>query len=111
MSWTLLALMLVSGVSIALGSGGSAPAQTPSQLSAVRLAETDAGRCFVGADELTVRSERDELVVLAPGDGRLTCAKPDKTSVVDFQNAEIRVVAAQGKPSRLEVTADRIDIR
>ena len=111
MSWTLLALMLVSALSIALGSGGSAAVRTPGQLSAMSLAETDAGRCVVDADELTVRREGNELVVLAPGDGRLTCAKFAKTSVVDFQNAEVMVVAAQGQPSRLEVTADRIDIR
>jgi hypothetical protein len=104
--------LLVSAVSIALGSGVSASVGTSGQIATTTLGSTDAGNCVVQADEVAVRREPDSLVVLAPGDGTLTCAKPGKTTTVEFVNAEIRVARSiEGKPSRLTVTADEIWLR
>ena len=101
--------LLVSAVSMAFGSGVSASVGTSGQIAATTLGSTDAGNCVVQADEVAVRTESDSLVVVAPGNGTLTCAKPGKTTIVEFVNAEIRVArSVEGKPSRLTVTADEV---
>jgi hypothetical protein len=104
--------LLGSAVSIAFGSGVAASVRTSGQIAATTLASTDAGNCIVDADELAVRRERDSLVVVASGEGALTCAKPGKITTIEFRNAEIRVAnSVDGRPSSLTVTADRLGIR
>ena len=104
--------LLVSAVSMAFGSGVSASVGTSGQIAAATLGSTDAGNCVVQADEVAVRRESSSLVVVAPGNGTLACAKPGKTTTVEFVNVEIRVArSVEGTASRLTVTADEIWLR